>query len=56
MHSNAIFMLRKLDATMPYGFGGIRIFPLLRGCQQGGEYNKRNNNSINLIINQTHSL
>ena len=53
MHSNAIFMLRKIAATVPFGVGAIRIFPLSRGCPQGGGYNKRNNKQFNQL---THLL
>ena len=38
MHSNAHFMLSKLAAALPFGIGGIPIFPLLRGCPQGGGF------------------
>ena len=33
MHSNAHFMLSKLAAALPFGIGGIPIFPLSEGAR-----------------------
>ena len=35
MHSNACIMLRKLAAAVPFGHGGIFIFPLTEGAPEG---------------------
>ena len=65
MHSNAIFMLRKLVDIVPFWNGGFCIFPSTRGL--GGFFTypasfafdqkqTNNNKLINLFINQIYSL
>ena len=64
MHSNAIFMLRKLADIVPFWNGAICIFPSTRGL--GGFFHPasfafdqkqtNNNKLINLFINQIYSL
>ena len=65
MHSNAIFMLRKLADIVPFWNDGFCIFPSTRGL--GGFFaspasfafdqkQTNNNKLINLFINQIYSL
>ena len=59
MHSNAHFMLRKSDATMPVCRGGIRVFADLRRASrvlQSRVFFLNNLLLINLFINQFNSL
>ena len=61
MHSNVLFMLRKFDATMPSGNGGIRVFipqiaatvPLLR---EAGGIKNLTHTSIILNNKKNHLL
>ena len=60
MHSNVLFMLRKIDATMPLCSGGIRVFAALRRAfrvtQSRVLFCLNNLLLIHLFINQFNSL
>ena len=53
MHSNVLFMLRKLDVSVPFGHGALRIspFPLSEGVPVGRGSINQNNYLIHLFIN-----
>ena len=60
MHSNVLFMLRKIDATMPTCSGGIRVYAALcrafRVAQSRVLFCLNNLLLIHLFINQFNSL
>ncbi len=59
MHSNVLFMLRKIDATMPLCSGGIRVFAALHRAfcvPQSRVLFYLNLLLIHLFINQFNSL
>ena len=56
MHSNAHLMLSKIAATVPFGIGGIAIFPLSKGVPAGRGIQQDNNYSIHSFINLINSL